>query len=421
MEKAIILQNKHWSNRKYENIYPREVLNSLLKKLNLKEIQVLLGIRRSGKSTLFKLLINFLLDKVESKSILYINLDDPYFSDIYKDSKKFYDVIETAEKITGKKVEYLFLDEIQNVYEWEKFIKSMYDVERFKKIFITGSNSTLLKSEYAKLLSGRFVIDMVYPFSFKECLKFMGISSYYEILNKKPDVLRLLDDLLKYGSFPEILKTDDSELKRELILNYYDTILLKDCIVNNNIREVKTFKELAYYLLSNNGNIYSYNKLGKIVESNENTVKNFINILEESFLLKEVKNFSYSLKAQSKARKKIYCIDNSFVNNVSFKFSENKGKLLENFVFTELLKNGYDEIYYFLNKSECDFVVKKGDEIILIQVCYELNELNKDREIKGLLEAKKKFNVNNGYILTFNNEDKIENIEIIPVWKFFGG
>jgi len=422
MDKALILQNKHWKNEPYPDLINRTVLSSVLTKLKLKEIQILLGVRRSGKSSLFKLLINHLAGATDPLSIVYVNLDDPFYSEVWKDAKELYRVVETAEKITGEKVSYLFLDEIQNVREWEKFIKSQYDAGAFTKIFITGSNSLLLKGDYAKLLSGRHITDYVYPFSFQGILSNSGIVSLRDLLSNRPKVLSLLDDVLLYGSFPEVYKTPDYELKREILLSYYETIILKDCLGNHSIRDTRAFKELAHFLISNMSGLYSYNSLAKAVQSNENTVREFVGYLEESFLVDEVKSFSYSLKAQSKAKKKIYAVDNSFLNAVSFKFSDNKGKLLENLVYTELVKNGFHEIFFFHDNKECDFIVKTGNTLTGIQVGYEVGQSNLDRETGGLMAAMKKLNMEKGYIITYDTEQTISpDISMVPFWKLYHG
>lgn len=423
LETALILQNPHWSGRPYANLFNREQLTVLLKKLCLKEIQIALGIRRSGKSTLFKLVINHLLTEVEPKSILYVNLDDPFFVDVWKSAKLFYKIIETAEKLTSTKVNYLFLDEIQNVEEWERFVKSVYDSEVFKKIFITGSNSSLLKSSYAKLLSGRYVVEHIEPLSFREVLENENIKTNLELIERKPKALKLAEQLLFYGGFPEIFKTKNNELKRELLLNYYDTIVLKDCIANHNIRETKKLQELALYLLTNNSSLYSYNSLSKAIDSNENTLKEFVHIFEDSFLIDEIKNFSYTLKQQSKSKKKSYCVDNGLIHAVSNKFSDNKGKLFENFIYNELKKFGFKNIYFFNDHKECDFIIKNDKTLIGIQAAFELNTNNRDREIIGLKFAMEKFGLHKGYIVTFNSDEEEldNNIIVIPFWKLFFG
>jgi predicted AAA+ superfamily ATPase len=418
MEKALIIQNRHWNNERYTRLIDRDLLDSIASKLRIKEIQVLLGVRRSGKSTIFKLLINRLLEKTVPQSVLYMNLDDPFFSGVWKDARELYSVVETAEKITKQKVKYLLLDEVQNVQGWEKYVKSSYDSEVFKKIFITGSNSSLLKGGYARMLSGRYVTDFVYPLSFREILKSRNLHSLKDILNNKSVVLNILDDVLFFGAFPEVYKTEDRDMKREILLNYYETIILKDCIANHNVRDSRTFRELSNYLISNVSALYSYHSIAHAVGSNENTVRDFINILEDSFLISETRNFSWSLKSQARSKKKSYCIDNSFMNTVSFKFSENKGKLLENLVYTEFLKNGYREIFFYNETRECDFILKKEKELTAVQVSYEINDTNIGREIEGLRAAMKKFAVPKGYIVTYNQGKQIDkDILIIPFWK----
>ena len=412
MRNTIILHNKHWKN-KYENIHHRDVLQKLLKFLNIRQILVLSGIRRSGKTTIFKLLINHLIDNnIDSKEILYINLDDPFFSDICKESKNLYTLLEESEVITGKKVKYLFLDEVQNVNEWEKFVKSIYDNEIVKKIFITGSNSSLLDGEFATLLSGRYINTTIYPLSFKEVVEFYGIKNYFDLIDNRAKILNILDNLLEYGSFFEVLNSD---VKREIILSYYDTIIFKDCIGNNKIKNPKTFKEITHFIISNSTNIYSYNSIAKAVNSNEHTIKNFISYLEDAYLIKEITNFSFSLKKQIKSNKKIYITDNSFLAQTSFRFSKDYGKLLENLVFTELIKREY-EVYFYNENFECDFIAKKDDEIIAIQVCYELNQFNQQRELNGLkklpFEAQK-------VVITYNQNDEIDGIKIVSFWEYF--
>lgn len=421
MEKILNIQNPHWGNAPYEQISGRFMLDRLLKKLQLKEMQVILGVRRTGKSTLFKLVINHLLKQTDGKEIFYINLDDPFFSEIWDDAKKLYAVIETVEKITGTKIKYLFLDEAQNVDGWEKFVKSCYDSELFAKIFITGSNSSLLKGDYASLLSGRYVEDHAFPLSFQEILAIKDIHSHLDLLNHKAEVISLAEELLFYGGFPQVFKIEDKELKREVLLNYYETILFKDCISNNKIRDTKTMQELSMYLIANNSSLYSYNNLAKALNSNDNTIKEFVGILEGSFLIEEVKGFSYSLKNQAKGKKKCYCIDNGIINTVSFKFSGNQGKLFENLVYTELRKSGYREIYLYHGKKECDFILKKSNhELIPLQVVYNFNHENRAREIAGLTEAMETFGLKKGYIITFNQEETInEQILVIPFWKWW--
>ena len=414
MEKLLYSQNKHWKEA-YKGLYNREILQTIISRLELKQIEVIQGIRRSGKSTLFKLIINHLSKSCDPKEILYINFDDPFFIPFYKEPTKLYQVIETAQKITGKRVKYLFLDEVQSIVGWERFVKSVYDQEIFKKIFITGSNATFLNSKLAKLLSGRYLSSIVYPLSFAEILKIKGFNSYLDMLERSYEVLQIVDNMLKFGSFVEVFESKD-EFKRDLIKSYYDTIILKDCVANNNIRDVKSFQELSYYAISNIGSLYSYNSLSKAINISDISVKEYINILEDSYLLKELKHYSYSLKEQNSSKKKLYLIDNGFMM-LNFNFSQNLGLKLENLVYTELLKSGF-ELYFFNKNYECDFIAKKDNKLTAIQVSYEINEKNIKRELNGL--KKLSINCDEKYIITYNESKEIDNIKIVPFWKFFG-
>ncbi|MEA2027881.1 MAG: ATP-binding protein [Campylobacterota bacterium] len=413
MEKVIIAQNRHWK-QPYAGLYQRDIFQKLERNLATKHIQVIQGIRRSGKSTLFRLLINHLCLEYDAHEILYINLDDPFFTPYRNDATKLYEIVQVAKKLTQKEVKYLFLDEVQNIKGWESYVKSVYDSELYKKIFVTGSNSTLLEGELATLLSGRYLSVEVHPLSFKEILRINQITSPIELIESQPKVLKLLDDMMIYGSFVEVYEHDE-ELRRDILSNYYQSILLKDCVANHALRDVKSFKELSFYLLSNITSLYSYSSLGKIVGINDKSAKEYLGYLEQSYLCSELKQFSFSLKEQQNAKKKIYFNDNGFIL-LSFKFSANYGKLLENLVLNELIKAGYST--YFYNKNfECDFIAQKESETIAIQVCYDLNDTNQKREVNGL--KKLPFNVDRKILITYNQRQSIEDIEVISFWEFF--
>ncbi len=372
------------------------------------------GIRRSGKSTLFKLLINYLSDKVDSKEILYLNLDDPFFIKYSNDATSFYTILQSAKKLTSKEIKYLFLDEVQAIDGWEKFVKSIYDSEEFSKIFITGSNSSLLNGELAKLLTGRYITTQVYPLSFKEILHENSITDYLSLNKNLPKVLNIVDSMMRYGSFVEVYDAD-IDFKREILKTYYDTILLKDCVSNNKVRDIKSFKELSFYALTNLTSLYSYSYLSKAININDKSVKEYISYLEDSYPFVELRLFSYSLKEQQNNKKKLYLTDNGFME-LGFNFSSNYGKLLENLVFTELQKRGF-ELFFYNKDNECDFIAKKDNKITAFQVCYELNEKNQKRELNGLLKLP--FDVDKKIIITYNQTKQIENIKLISFWEYF--
>lgn len=367
------------------------------------------------------------MQTVEAKTIFYVNLDDPFFEDLHNDPKLFYQLIDTAEKLTGIPIQYLFLDEVQNVGGWEKFVKSIYDAGKFKKIWVTGSNSSLLNSDYATLLTGRYLSKMIYPLSFNEILLNRKINNKLTLEQKRPEALRLLDFVLYHGSFPRIYQMIDSDadLIRELLLNYYDGIILKDCLASKTkpIRNVKLFRELALYLINNNACSYSYNKLAKLFGGSDITYKEFIGVMQDAYFFKEIINFNYSLKAQVRSNKKIYTVDNGFVWSMSMKLSKDQGRLLENLVYTELLKSGVDAIYYAQEPGECDFITKTGNEFTAYQVCYQLTPENRQREFQGLAKAMEKWQLKQGYIITLQQEEKTDskNTTVLPFWRWASG
>jgi len=421
MDKILLLQNPHWGGVKYSFEYQRLILDTLIHQLDIPEIQIIQGVRRSGKSSLLKMLINHLLSKTKPQSILYVNIEDPFFINIWSDPKELYSIIEAAEKLTSHPCEYLFLDEIQNVDGWETFVKSIYETGRYKKIIITGSNSKLLEDDYATLLSGRYISDRIYPLSFKELVMNMGISTPLDLVKHKPRVLKQQDDVLFYGCYPAVLRANRQEEKRKLLLAYYESILMRDCVAQNKIRDIRLLEELSHYILTNTAVPFSYNSLAKALDSNENTIKSFLTKLGDAFLIDVLDNFAFSLKKQTKSKKKAYCIDNGLIYSVGFKFMVNQGKLLENLVYTELVKTN-EEVYHYNELKECDFIVKNGNELTAIQVTYELNSGNMQREIQGLKNALKKTDANTGYIITYNTEKVLEDgTLVIPFWKYFSG
>jgi len=226
---------------------------------------------------------------------------------------------------------------------------------------------------------------------------------------------------LEWGCFPEIKLIDDLPSRRELLKNYFESIVLKDCVSRYKISDIPTFKKMLLYLMSNIGTMFSYNSLAKAVESNENTVKKYLNILADCYILSDITNFSLSQKATKRNNHKIYSVDNGITNAVSYRFWDNKGALFENFVFNELQKQNHEEITFVNNNNgECDFVVKKNFDYHAIQVCFELTPENSQREFAGFNTVEKDIKLSKQTIITYNQEQRTSgNIEVVPVWKYF--
>jgi predicted AAA+ superfamily ATPase len=318
----------------------------------------------------------------------------------------------------GKKA-VLFFDEIQNIKGWEKFINRLY--EQGRKIFITGSNAFLLSSEISTSLTGRNKTLNLFPFSFKEYLDYNKLNFDLKTLtsDSKTILLKSFNDYMKKGGFPLVLREDDPEL----FDNYFKDILYRDIIARYGISRIDEIKLLGLYFFSNTAKIFSYTTLQNIAGiKSPSTVKNYLDYYSNSFLFFYLRKFDYSVKRQLLNSRKVYCIDHGFANYLGFSFSKNKGRILENIVFIELLRNN-KEVFYFSGKKECDFVIKQGLDIIeAIQVTYNLNKENFNRETEGLLEAIGKFSLKKGLLIYYDSEINAEDfpveIQPVPIWKY---
>lgn len=319
---------------------------------------------------------------------------------------------------------YLFLDEVQEVDEWQRELRRLYDGSRHIKFAITGSNSSLLTGEYATLLTGRTLLHEVYPFSFRELVKIRGGSKGFErhqLLGNKPRLQHLLSEYLHYGGFPEVVREPDNKIKSLLLKEYYNAILTRDVLRRYPVRHADRYESAAHYLISNATSPFSAKNLAPLLGITPHTLEEYLGYLEDVYLFFTVKHFSYSVKHQITYPRKIYSIDTGFINAVSFRFAADSGKILENLVLTAMKETGR-ECYYWKGKKECDFVVM-GDGVVssAIQVCHSLADpVTRKREIDGLLEAMDEFNLRQGLILTTEESDAIRangrTIDVMPVW-----
>lgn len=425
-EKFIIEQNTHWEGDLQYLGFPRMAAEKLVKYIDIKQVIALIGVRRSGKSTIARQLIDFLKKEknINPKNILFLNLESPLLNR-FKDDPANLQIIfdEYLELVEPKGKVFVFLDEVQFFSAWQVFVKSLYE-KGGVKFFITGSNSQLLSAEMATLLSGRSIANDIYPFNFQEIagIKNVGMRNAVEVVKNEGKLKKTFGEYLQYGGFPEIVMEKRKEIKKEILANYYKNILYQDIIPRFEVKKTKEIENLLLYLFSNIGQGYSYNSLSGFLKIHDKTIKEYIGFFEKSFLLFELSNYQYSLKKQENYPKKVYAIDNGFINAVSFSFSENYGRFLENIVFLGLLEAG-KSIYYHFVKYECDFVVKEGRKITeAIQVTRVLDHNNEKRELRGLLEAMEKFSLKEGMIITENQEEerKIDGrkIKIVPAWKW---
>jgi len=428
LRNTILYHNKHWKN-KYQNIFTRKVLDKLIKYLSIRQVIVLSGIRRSGKTTIFQLLINHLIDNsTNPKEILYINLDDPFFSDIAKEAKNLYKLLEESKIITGFDVKYLFLDEIQAVPDWEVYVRRVYDTLDLQ-IFITGSSAKLLSTEIATSLRGRTISYEIFPFSFKEYLQFKEIEVNLHSSKSLSFIQNALNSYLKDGGFAETINEDKS-ISRKILSDYLELIVYKDIVDRYNITNRSLLKILNKYCFTNISTLVSFNKLYNEFKSqgyklSKDTIYNYMSHLEDAYTLFTVPIYRNSIKEENRNPKKIYAVDNGFKKIYDYAIDKDISKLYENIVFLQLRRQTKD-VYYFKEKQEVDFYAKLEDKEVLINVSYIIDDKKtRDREINGLIEAMNYFKLNCSYLVT-QSEDTVVQIEekkiyIIPLYKWLLG
>lgn len=411
--RQVIFQQKEEISIPKETIR-RELLDDIDKWFNDNRIIILTGIRRCGKSTLLRQIMQ------QKKNFCYVNFEHELFLDFQ--AQNFESLHEVLIEVYGASQIYFF-DEIQNIQGFEAFVRRLQD--QGKKIIITGSNATLLSKELGTKLTGRHKPIEVYPFSFREFLVFQKIKwdkEWFYHTEKKVQLIKAFKEFLSQGGFPEyLLNHDDSYLKTT-----YDNILYRDIISRYAIRKQKILRELVQLLLRSVSSRITYNSLKSALGlANAITIKEYIHYLSNSYLLFELPQFEFSLRKQLAAPKKIYAIDSALYRLNGLLFSENQGQILENTAFLGL-KRRNKEVYFFSGKGECDFVVKENENITeAIQVCYILNENNRTREVEGLHEAMEHFRLEKGIILTYEQEEEItfknKKIKILPLWKWLLG
>ncbi len=412
--KEIIFQQKTELEKKDRGI-ERKSLAHIEKYLKLPHAVVITGVRRCGKSTI----LSQIMAKHMKDDYYYLNFEDERLIQ-FSAADDFDSLYQSFLELYGKHQTFFF-DEIQNIQGWERFVSRMID-SGFK-FFITGSNARLLSRELATHLTGRHMNVEIYPFSFREFLDFNKVSigkNMEYLTEERANIKNCLIKYIQYGGFPEYLKYGEKDVLSRL----YSDIIFRDIIVRHGIREVKAFQEISGFLMSNISNRISYNRIKDVFDlGSTNTVKNFIEYLENSFLIFFVNQFSYSKGIQAASPKKVYCIDTGLRNIASFRFSEDTGRLVENMVFLELKRRG-KEIYYWSGKGEVDFVLKEGLHVNeLIQVCWNIyDEDKKNAELKGLIEAMDEFNLKTGLMITedSNLEENIgdKKIKYVPMWKW---
>ena len=361
-------------------------------------IKLITGPRRVGKSV-------FALLMLQGKNFAYLNFDDNQLLEKWDE-----DLAMSALDNVYPDYDFMLLDEIQNLPDWDLWVSKLY--RRGKNLIITGSNAKMLSSEMATVLTGRYLQIEMLPFSLDETMRWKNISSNRE--EQTAQAIVLADDYMRNGGYPETIPA--RSITKSYLSTLFDSILLKDVSQRHKVRNTTDLYNLATYLLSNFCNPISANELaGELGMSSVATTKKFCDYLNEPYLFFYLPRFNNKLKLMNKAPKKVYVVDNGFVQSTAFNLSENLGRLLENQVFVELLRRGYipgQTLFYYRtrNDKEIDFVTRKGAKVEqLIQVCYDMSsEKTRKRELDALAEAAEELHCDNLLVITNSQEEKIE-------------
>lgn len=360
-------------------------------------IKLITGPRRVGKSV-------FALLMLQGKNFAYLNFDDNQLLEKWDENLAMSLLDEVYPGY-----DFMLLDEIQNLTNWDLWVSKLY--RRGKNLIITGSNAKMLSREMATVLTGRYLQIEMLPFSLEETIMWKNISPDRE--EQATQTIVMVDDYMRNGGYPETIQA--RSITRSYLSTLFDSILLKDVAKRHKVRNTSDLYNLATYLLSNFCNPVSANELtGELGLSSVATTKKYCNYLNEPYLFFYLPRFNNKLKLMNKAPKKVYIVDNGFVQSTAFNLSENLGRLLENQVFVELLRRGYipgQTLFYYRtrNDKEIDFVTRNGAKVEqLIQVCYDMSsEKTRKRELDALVEAADELHCNNLLVIS-NMQNKTD-------------
>ena len=408
--KKIIFEQQEYCKDVMQETVPRDIEEEWL---TTTEILIITGIRRCGKSVLLQQMRRKLTEQD-----FFFNFDDERLVNFTLSD--FQTLQECFFELFGEQHTYYF-DEIQNVKGWETFVRRLYN--EGNKVIVTGSNARMLSRELGTHLTGRYIAVEIFPFSFREYLQLSEIQVVpkdYYLTSKRSILMGHFREYMEKGGFPKYLQSPSSRYLSSL----YDSIIFRDVMARNGLTNEKEMQELVFYLASNTTKRITYSSLGKIVGiRHSETIKNYLEYIEQTYMIFQLMKYSPSVKVQMLNPKKIYFIDNAIVSRIGFNATENMGVKLENMVFIELKRRGYD-VFYHAAKKECDFVVREGMSIKeAYQVTIAMNdEKTRKREIAGLMEAMDAYGLREGYILTMEEKEDLlidgKTIHILPTWEW---
>jgi uncharacterized protein len=386
------------------------------------KIITLMGVRRSGKTSF---LINFIAKLIKEgldlRKVLYLNFEDERLDLKTSELDLILQAYRELYPELNQKDWHLFFDEIQNIPGWEKFIRRVYD-SITKKIFITGSNSRFLSSDIATSLRGRSLSYEIFPLSFKEYLRFQGVAIDRHSSRSLARINNRLQKYLETGGFPEVIHYGN-KLREKVLQEYFNVMIYRDLMERYEIKNQAVLKFFLKRVLASSTKQLSVNTIYNELKSSglkigKNLLYEYLEACQNIYLAFVLKKIAPKLVSRELGERKVYAVDMGLLNALSFRFSDDKGKAMEQVVFLELKRRG-EEIYFFKENVECDFVVKRGNRVAeAIQVSYTLtDEKTKRREIRGLVAACKKFGLKSGVMITndFLEEFEAEQVTLRPV------
>lgn len=408
--KRIIFEQQDFCKNIATNTIPRTIEQEWL---STSEVLIITGIRRCGKSVLLQQLRNQLKEQD-----FFFNFDDERLVNFTVSD--FQTLQECFFELFGEQHTYYF-DEIQNIPGWETFVRRLYN--EGNKVVVTGSNARMLSRELGTHLTGRYIAVEIYPFSFKEYLTYKDIHPTQKDFYTTAGRSMLVNSFSKYleqGGFPKYLESQSARYLSSL----YESIIFRDVMARNGLTNEKEIQELVFYLASNATKRITYSSIGKLIGiRHAETIKNYLEYIQQTYLIFQLLKYSPSVKTQMLSPKKIYFIDNAIINRIGFNATDNIGVKLENIVFVELKRRGLD-LFYHSDKKECDFIVRQGITITqAYQVTVGMNsEKTRQREIDGLREAMQAYHLSEGYIITMDEKKELNvdegKVHILPVWEW---
>lgn len=410
-----------WGQASLKSGHLRDITAQICRFADTKDIIVLTGLRRAGKTTVLFQIMDYLeTQQVPQQAMLHINFEEPALASELNTSwlQKAYDEYRASVYPTGKV--YLFLDEIQNLPEWERWVRARNESENIK-IFLTGSSANLMSRELGTLLTGRHLNFAIYPLSFKECLAIKNIALPKPLLpvDASAEIQNALQQYLRWGSFPEVVLSDTDERRELLLKQYLDDLLFKDVAMRYQIRDISLLRHLAIHLLTQTASLISFNRLSKQFGVSLEVITHYCSYLQEAFLIDFIPFYSLKVAQRNRHPQKVHVIDSGLRYIAALSESVDLGRLMESLVYQTLKRCRHYDIYYWKGKHEIDFLIKKGNTVTdLLQVSATLdNQATYQREVNALQEASQEFQQAKTHLvagtLPQNNPKNI-----LPLWYF---